>query len=68
MDVTFTDYTEMPDYLKSSRSQHVVLVIGESLRRSHDDRVTSVCAERVKVFHVTANNCVLRAKCLVPEK
>ena len=37
----------------------MVLVVRERLRRCYDDTVTSMCAERVEVLHVAANDRVL---------
>ena len=49
----------MPDDLESSRPEHVVLVIWQSLRGRDDDRVTGVRAKRVEVLHVAADDSVL---------
>lgn len=49
----------MPDNLDGSGSEHVVFLVGQRLRRRDDDRVTGMCAERVKVFHVAADDGVL---------
>ena len=43
----------MPYDLDGGRPQHVVLVVGESLTRSNDDRLARVNAERIDVLHVT---------------
>jgi hypothetical protein len=37
----------------------MVLIVGKRLRRCNDDGITSMCAERIKVLHVTANDSVL---------
>lgn len=49
----------MPDNLDGSGSEHVVFLVGQRLGGRDDDRVTCMCAERVKVFHVAANDGVL---------
>ena len=59
MNVTLADDAQMTDDLESCGPEHMIFVVGESLRRSHNNRVTSVRAERVKVLHVTADDGVL---------
>ena len=50
----------MSNNLESSRAKHVVFVIREGLGGGDDNGISGVCAERVEVFHVTANDSVLR--------
>ena len=57
--VALSDDTNVSNNLDGGRSKHVVLVIGQRLRRGNDDRVSSMCAEGVEVFHVAANDDVL---------
>jgi hypothetical protein len=57
--IALSDHTDVSDDLDRSGSKHVVFVVGKSLRGSHDDRVTSVCSERVKILHVATNDRVL---------
>ncbi|KAH3688090.1 hypothetical protein WICPIJ_000932 [Wickerhamomyces pijperi] len=58
LDVTLTNDTQMSDDLDGSGTQHVVLLVRESLRRSNDDRITSVDPQWVKVLHVTNSDTV----------
>jgi hypothetical protein len=59
--VALPDYTYMSDDLDRRRSQHVVFLVGQGLGRRYNDRVSGVCAKRVKVLHVTADDGVLLA-------
>ena len=60
--IAFSDDTDMSDDLDSGRSEHMVFVIRESLRRRDNDRVTGMCAQRVKVLHIAADDGVLRGE------
>ena len=51
----------MPNDLESSGAKHVIFVVRKGLGGGDYNGVSSVCTERVKVFHVTANDGVLRA-------
>jgi len=55
----------MANNTDGSLAEHVVLVIAESLRWSHDDTVTSVDTERIKVLHVTDFDAVVHGIYLV---
>ena len=59
LDVAFSNDAEMPDNLESSRTKHMIFIIRKGLGRGNDDRISGVCSQWVKVFHVTANNSVL---------
>lgn len=59
LDIALADDAKMPDSLESDTSEHVVLIVGQSLRWSDDDGVSGVCAKRVKVLHVAANDGIL---------
>jgi hypothetical protein len=61
LNVTFSDDTQVPNDLESSRAKHMVFIIRKGLGGGNDDRISSVCTKRVKVFHVTADDSVLRA-------
>lgn len=50
LDVAFTDNAEVPDDVDSRRAEHVVVRVGQGLRRRDDDRVSGVDAERVEVL------------------
>lgn len=62
LDVTFTDDAKMSDDLECSASQHVVFVIRECLGWGDDDRIASMCAKGIKVFHVTTDDGVLKGE------
>ena len=40
------------DHLQRAVAQHVILLIGERLRRTHDNRIPGVNAHGIQVFHV----------------
>ncbi|KAH0294696.1 carbamoyl-phosphate synth, partial [Aureobasidium sp. EXF-3399] len=61
LDVALTDNAEVTDDVDSSASQHHEVLVGQSLRRGNDDRVTSVNAQRIEVLHVTDSNAVVLA-------
>ena len=42
----------MADDIHGSRAEHVVVLVGQGLRRSDDDRVPSMYAKGVEVFHI----------------
>jgi hypothetical protein len=50
LNVTLADDAEMTDDVHCGCAEHVVVLIRERLRRSYDDRVASVDAERVEVL------------------
>jgi hypothetical protein len=49
----------MPDDLDSGTTEHVVLLIGQSLRWGDNNGVSSMCTERVEVLHVATDDGVL---------
>ena len=57
--IALTDNADVAHDLDGGRAEHVVLGVGERLRRRNDDRVARVDAERVKVFHVANRNAVV---------
>jgi hypothetical protein len=60
LDVTLTNDTDVSNDLDGGSSEHVVFLVCQSLRRGDDDRVTGMRAEGIKVFHVAADDGVLR--------
>lgn len=48
--ITFTDHTKVADDVYRGCTEHVVVGIGERLRRSHDDGISSMDSQRVKVL------------------
>jgi hypothetical protein len=50
LDVALSDNAEVADDVDGGRPEHVVVRVGQSLRRRNDDRVSSVDTERVKVL------------------
>jgi hypothetical protein len=61
LDVALSDNAKMSDDPDGSCAEHVVVLVGESLRGSNDDGVTSVNTKRVEVLHVTNGNAVVLA-------
>mmetsp|Transcript_19069 Transcript_19069/g.37436 ORF Transcript_19069/g.37436 Transcript_19069/m.37436 type:complete len:775 (-) Transcript_19069:692-3016(-) len=61
LNVTLTNDTKVANDLESGLTKHEVLIVGKSLRRGNDDRVTGVDTERVEVFHVTHGHTVVLA-------
>ena len=59
LDVALADDAEVAHDLDRGRAQHVVLLVGERLRRRDDDRVAGVHAERVEVLHVAHGDAVV---------
>lgn len=59
MDIALSDDTKVSNNLDGSTSQHVVLVVVQSLTRGNDDRVTGVSSQGVKVFHVATDDGVI---------
>lgn len=49
----------MPNHLDRGTPQHVILVIIQSLTGGDDDRVTRVCSQGIKVFHVATDDGVV---------
>ena len=62
MDVALAHDAEMTDDLESGGPKHVVLIVRERLRRSHDNGIAGVSAEGVKVLHVAADDRVLQGR------
>jgi len=59
LDITLPDDTKMPNHLDRSASQHVVLVIIQGLTGGDDNRVTRMCSQGIKVFHVATDDSVV---------
>ena len=59
LDVTFTNDAKMSDNLEGSATKHMVLIIGQRLRRCNDNGITGMCAERIKILHIAANDSIL---------
>mmetsp|Transcript_12244 Transcript_12244/g.26463 ORF Transcript_12244/g.26463 Transcript_12244/m.26463 type:complete len:392 (+) Transcript_12244:464-1639(+) len=59
LDVALADDAQVADHLDGGRAEHVVLLVGERLRRRDDDRVARVDAERVEVLHVAHSDAVV---------
>ena len=51
----------MADDLYSELAQHVIVFVGESLRRSDHDTLAGMDAERVEVFHIADCDAVVEA-------
>ena len=51
MDVTFADNTEVADDVDGRGTEHVVVLVRESLRRRNDNRISSVNAERIEILN-----------------
>ena len=49
----------MPNHIHGRRAQHVVVLVGQCLTGRHDDRITRVHTEWIKVLHVTHSNAVV---------
>jgi hypothetical protein len=50
LDVALSDDAEVPNDVDCRRAEHVVVRVGQGLRRRDDDRVAGVDAERVEVL------------------
>ena len=61
MHITFAHDADVTDDLDRELAKLVIVAIGESLRRSHHDRLASVDAERVEVLHVADGDAVVVA-------
>ena len=49
----------MADDLNGRRPQHVVLPVRKGLRRCHDNRLSGMDSQRIKIFHVTNHNAIV---------
>ena len=59
--VALADDADMAHDLDGERTQLVILAIGQSLRRSDDDTLTRMDAQRVEVLHVADRDAVVVA-------
>ncbi|GKT92902.1 LOW QUALITY PROTEIN: hypothetical protein Ct61P_10752 [Colletotrichum tofieldiae] len=59
LDVALSDNTQVADDVDSRGTKHVVVFVGQGLRRSNNDGVTGVNAERVEVLHVAHRDAVV---------
>jgi len=59
LDVTLANDAQVADNLDGSGTEHMVLLIRQSLTRSNDDTVTSVDTERVEVLHIANGDTVV---------
>ena len=59
MNVALSHDSQVPNDIDGRGSKHVVILVRQSLGRSHNDGVTSVDTERVKVLHVADSNAVV---------
>lgn len=50
LDIALADDTKVPDDIHGSRSKHVVVLIGQSLRRSNDDRITRMDTQWIEIL------------------
>ena len=50
MDVTFSNDAKVPNDVDRGRTKHIIVLVGESLRRRNDDRVSGVNTKRVEVL------------------
>ena len=57
--VALSHYTDVTHNLDRQCAQLVILAVGECLRRSDDDTLAGVNAERVEILHVTYGNTVV---------
>ena len=51
LNVALSDDAKMTDHLNGGITEHMVLLIGQGLRGGHDNAVTGVNTERIKVLH-----------------
>ena len=56
--VTSTGDAQLADDVQRRCTQHLVLLIPQSLGRSHNDTVTGMHTHRVDIFHITNGNAV----------
>ena len=61
LDVALAHDAQVADHIHRGRAQHVVVLITKRLAWRHDNRVTRVHTERVKVLHVAHRNAVVAA-------
>ena len=51
---------QCPDHSEGTVAEHVVLLVGQGLRGTDDDRVTGMDSNRVNIFHITdGDGCVV---------
>jgi len=50
LDIALSNHSKMSDDIDRRRPQHVIVDVRERLRRSNDDRVSSVNTQRIKVL------------------
>ena len=50
LDVALSNDTQVPDDVDGGGTKHVVVCVGQGLRRSDDDGVSGVYTERVEVL------------------
>ena len=50
LDIAFTNHTKVTNDVDRGSPEHVVVGVGEGLRRSYDDRISRVYSQRVKVL------------------
>ena len=50
LDITLADHTKVTNDVDCRGPEHVVVGIGEGLRRSHDDGITRMDSQRVKIL------------------
>ena len=50
MDVAFADNAKVSDDIYGRSAEHVVIVIGKRLRGGHNDGITRVNSQRIKVL------------------
>ena len=59
LDIALANDAQVTDDLNGSSTEHVVLLIRQSLTRGNNDTVTGVDSERVEVLHVANGNTVV---------
>ena len=52
MDIASSLDPEGPDHLERAVAQHVIFLVGERLRRAHDNRIPGVNAYGIHVLHI----------------
>ncbi len=50
LNITFTDDTEVADHINGGGAKHIVIRVGEGLRRRNNDRVACMYTKRIEIL------------------
>ncbi len=59
MDIALADYADVAHDVDGCLAKEVELLVGEGLRRGHDDALSGVDAERIEILHVADGDAVV---------